>query len=365
MKIMEHEDRSMSITEQASIWMVQLTSGDATADEWHKFEAWLAEDLRHESEYHRVERIWEGLAGSDDSFEDLLVDPKNLDTASAFTSEAPTFEKQGPFPIQRALNCSQPTSKANRWIAFSLVASVIFAVTLVINRQWLKNQGFLGADMYRTGLAQVQEFSLPDGSVVTLGASSSMTVHFQHSERNVELASGQAFFQVVKNTARPFYVRAGETQVKVVGTQFDVRHGREVKVAVLKGVVEVAQLPPSVQQAAGREATIVKRLIAGQVVETQNFELLDVETVPEAHPGAWRDGRLVYINESLREVIGDANRYYDKTIVLENDELGDLKVTASFNVDQIDQMIITLSAALNLNVRSFGSKKIMLYRQSM
>lgn len=86
-------------------------------------------------------------------------------------------------------------------------------------------------------------FFLSDGSVVTLAAQSKLTYpqHFKKNKREVIL-TGQAIFEVVKDSRRPFYVFANETVTKVLGTRFEINafeKGKQITIRVITGRVSV------------------------------------------------------------------------------------------------------------------------------
>jgi ferric-dicitrate binding protein FerR (iron transport regulator) len=87
------------------------------------------------------------------------------------------------------------------------------------------------------------EVRLEDGTVITLGKNSRLSypAHFQKNKREVFL-SGEAFFDVTKDPARPFLVYANETVTKVLGTSFQIRafeNSQDVTVHVRTGRVSV------------------------------------------------------------------------------------------------------------------------------
>jgi len=101
--------------------------------------------------------------------------------------------------------------------------------------------------VFEAARGQNRRIDLADGSHVDLGGGSRLLVSLGRSERRVELASadGEAAFDVAKDPARPFVIRAGDHAITVVGTEFDVRRAAgSLMVTVRRGVVEVARLAP-------------------------------------------------------------------------------------------------------------------------
>jgi len=75
---------------------------------------------------------------------------------------------------------------------------------------------------------------------------------------------------------------------------------------------------------------------------------------------SWRDGRLVYHNARLSEVIADANRYYPGSIVLGAQHLENLQVTTSYSVDQVETMVSMLEQSLPLVVHRDSEGRILI-----
>jgi transmembrane sensor len=185
---------------------------------------------------------------------------------------------------------------------------------------------------------------------VTLGAQSRLSYTFTDAARRVTLSGGDAFFAVTKAPARPFYVIAGNVQVRVLGTQFEVRQrSDEVSVAVAEGVVEVKSA----------DNTHILRRGEG-LVASRSRTPSSVHGVDTADLGAWRTGRLVYDDVELRDVIADANRYIHDRIVIADPALAGIRVTTSFRTSQVDGMIETLESALPIEVERQRDGEILL-----
>ncbi|WP_289240927.1 FecR domain-containing protein [Delftia sp.] len=140
-----------------------------------------------------------------------------------------------------------------------------------------------------TGPGEVREAELPDGTRVTLNFSSRLQVRYYPRRRETVLDQGEAFFQVAADRSRPFTVDSGASQVRVVGTAFNVRAGPPALVVkVLEGKVE---LRPD------RHAADDRRLLlgagAGMSVDardgTQHPLAAGADTV-----GDWRSGQMVF-----------------------------------------------------------------------
>lgn len=336
-ELKEREDDRRQIEQAAAEWFARAQSEDLSEARKRELDAWLAADARHRVAYEALDLVWTDMGSS-----------RRL---SAMASKVRTGTKTSWFG---KLVPQRPAYALLGAAAALTTVAVFFLLPF-------GEPGGIVAEVHQTQVAEIRDQMLDDGSVVTIGAKSAIEVAFDETQRRVILNEGVAFFSVETDPDRPFFVLAGETVVHVVGTKFDVHRGPEgVEVTVLEGVVEVlegaARLSGTLEDAGERHL-----LSAGQkAVSSPAGDVSEVERVSAIETAAWRSGRLVYDNTSLREVIADANRYYDGHIELESGSLGDLRVSASFRSDEIDAMINTLVRGLPVEARRPSPGRIVL-----
>lgn len=196
-----------------------------------------------------------------------------------------------------------------------------------------------------TAVAEIRKLALVDGSHVTLSGQSALAVRFENGSRRVVLDHGQVFFEIAHDRQRPFTVVAGNAEIRVTGTKFDVRKvGDDVRVTVLIGRVELrkaAMLPILTSERPDRVLTAGLRseLAPGAA----HFS-------PETHTpipaGDWRSGRLFYKEAPLSEIVADLQRYSMSPIRVEDPVVARLRVTTSFRASQITPFLESLPATL-------------------
>lgn len=143
---------------------------------------------------------------------------------------------------------------------------------------------------------------LPDGTGVWLNAVSSIKfpTSFANKERNVEI-TGEAYFEVKANAASPFTVKAGETNVRVLGTHFNVMaYADEVSVntTLLEGRVKVF---------AGENASTI---MPGQQAVTAKG-MIHVADVDVEEAVAWKRGYFYFKDADVKTVMRQISRWYD------------------------------------------------------
>ena len=155
---------------------------------------------------------------------------------------------------------------------------------------------------------------LSDSTVIYLNSESTLSfpVKFQGGERKVYL-TGEAYFDVKKDTERPFVVVAGGLEVLVTGTTFGVRayeDETDIQTTLASGKVTV--------RAEGRSVKLVPNEQALFDKSTLKLMVRDVDVDLYL---AWADGRLVYDNCPLEKVLNDLGRWYNIDVFYSRDEL--------------------------------------------
>jgi len=346
---------------EASEWLVAMSDRSVSLEERSRFEAWLSTDPEHERIYQIQKTAWSTVA----RMPQLLDETSPLDASLLRHSplqpagrEITGFDRQ-PEGLAGFLE-GEKVLGAPRMKYFALAAALaLITIGLFLARNQFPF--FKTGDAFETSVAQVKDVKLSDDTLVTLGASSHIDVDFRKSERRVVLTRGEAFFEVTRDTSRPFFVTAGQTLVRVVGTKFDVHYGTEaVRVAVLEGRVEILKADDATFTTT--QKTAVKQVLtAGRAaVAEPTGEIATTDSVKTEDLGAWRHGRLVYVDTRLRDVVADINRYYNGKIDLADGSTGEMRLTTAFRVDQIDRMLEVLQRALPVDAMRTADGRIVL-----
>lgn len=157
-----------------------------------------------------------------------------------------------------------------------------------------------------TPRARQQQLMLPDGTHIWLNAASSLrfpTV-FAGNTREVEI-TGEAYFEVAKDAARPFRVRIGNSTVEVLGTHFNImayNNEPAVQTTLLEGSVKVSRDQQSIVLKPGQASS----------VSNQGLELIQHADTEMAI--AWKNGLQVFRNTALTTILRQVERWYDVTI---------------------------------------------------
>ena len=165
-----------------------------------------------------------------------------------------------------------------------------------------------------TQAGQQSKVTLPDSSIVWLNAETEVRYHPDRRERKVYL-NGEAYFEVKHSSDYPFVVETGDAKVRVLGTKFNVSHypGAEFdKISLLSGRIEMLLT--------GRKSPI--ELKPGEkVVYRPTTHVMTKMKANVQNEILWRQGILVFDNDSFNELIQKLERYYAVTFVYDKGSL--------------------------------------------
>jgi len=194
-------------------------------------------------------------------------------------------------------------------------------------------------------IGEHKTLTLADNSQLTLDTNTQLQVDWHLRSRQITLHSGRAMFHVTHQQYRPFYVQAGATQIKVVGTIFDVlRKNEQVTVTVLQGKVQVRgynQARTQYQQT---------YLTKNEQVTVNQGEISSTLTVDSALKTAWTDGKIIFERTPLNQALAEMQRYKTTPIILTNAQLANLKISGTFNTNSTDDIIQLLPNILPVKV---------------
>ena len=163
------------------------------------------------------------------------------------------------------------------------------------------------------------------------------------------LADGEAAFSVTPDATKPFVVRAGDFEVRAVGTTFNVRkRGGIIQVSVSEGKVEICRT-------GGDSTAVLATLSAGQKLDfPAGFAVSSFDSAPLAIPpdqvSEWRMRIVTYENAPVRDVIEDFNRYFDRKLFAADSEILAQQVTIRLRVDDRERALETLAGLLDARV---------------
>lgn len=300
---MTERETSRYIDETAADWIARLDRGPLSEEEAQAFEAWLSGDSRRRGALLRADAL------------SMLSE-----SAQAL---GPQFD-----PAQFAAPEAKPAPKVSRrrMLAWAGAGGAIVASIAVLGIT------APAAGAITTGLGEVRLVTLDDGSTVMLNTETSLRVRYSDSARRVELLSGEAYFTVVGDSRRPFFVDGTGTPLRATRAAFRVRklEGKPVDILVDQGDValEAARASGALVLPAQTRLVLSPSAIGGTgavpVPQPISPDLVSREL-------AWREGKIAFEGEPLDQAAAEFARYSRIRIEIRDPALGREPVAGLFS----------------------------------
>ncbi len=270
---------------------------------------------------------------------------------------------------------AEPEEKASQplyrlwWPLTGIAASLIIAsVIFSYNKSNKKNGGPVAQNTVSTRKGSKSDIQLPDGTKAWLNADSKLTYdeNFRGELREVYL-EGEAYFDVVKDKTRPFIIHTKTIDIRVLGTAFNVRayeSEKNTETALFRGSVEVTLhnnpekkivLKPNEKLMVNNKSlqfntnsdtkkTTDNNLAFNITVGKVHFQVKDSSALETL----WIKNKLVFDAESLEEVAGKIERWYNVKVVINGDEgLKSTAYSAIFENETLAQVMEALKITGN------------------
>ena len=261
-----------------------------------------------------------------------------------------------PLQLEPSIRTRKSTAPVPRWrVPFPAIAAAgLIAVALgtwfAVGR---KTEPVIAAiespRMVATGVGARDSMTLSDGTKIVLGPLSSVKVASDYgaASRHVEIR-GDAYFEVVHDGSRPFTVHIDNATIQDIGTKFAIHSDGVggIGVSVTEGSVSLAPVQlatPPVILKAGDQGTMDK---AGRVAARRGAATED--------DMAWRNGRLVFRETPLSEVVSSMRRWYGIELQLMDPSLASRHLTATFSGEPADRVLEVLRLALGADIERHG-----------
>lgn len=189
-----------------------------------------------------------------------------------------------------------------------------------------------------------QQLTLADGTIVQINAASELLfpAHFEGPSRQV-LLKGEACFNVKKDKEKPFIVRLGTLQVKVVGTLFNAKayeEENEISIALLEGRVDIY-----------KDGNRIAELLPQQLFTFRKDDSqYEVEETDLSAITDWTNGEFIFYDESIENIMQKLSRWYNVNITVD-EKIKDTRYTGRLSRKQ--PLVNTLDALRLTNELEF------------
>lgn len=240
---------------------------------------------------------------------------------------------------QVQLHASRQQSFLRRGIARFLRVAAMIVVAFGLGYFWQSERTEEPVAMQTISVpaGQCVNVTLPDGSNIWLNAQTTIQypVSFNKENRQVKL-DGEAYFDIAKDSKRPFIVNTKECSVEVLGTKFniDAYYSRDkFETVLMEGSVKVSML---------NDPTQAVSLKPNNKVYRSNGKLL-IQKVSNYERYRWKEGLICFVDEPFKVVMEDFEKFYGLTIVVNNQKVTQYLYTGKFKqTDGIDYALSLL-----------------------
>jgi transmembrane sensor len=305
-----------SIREHAAQWFLRLHAHDLSVAERFAYLQWLKASPMHIGETLQICKLYSVLYPM----------KKQL----FFTNED---DISNVIELSRENSTASTSGTRSSWHIRALAAVLAIGVTLfagsLVRRNWFP-------PTIETQASEWRSLALNDGSLVSVGPHTQLRNQFGGRQRLLELARGEALFEVAKDVSRPFVVDAELAVVRATGTRFAVsRRDLEVIVTVEEGAVLVSR---------DRTQSNPVAVTSGEQTVVGGAWPPVVEHVNATRSLAWSNRHLIFENDTIATAAAEFNRRNRVQLVVDP-ALSSQRVLGQFNADDPASFAEAIAAA--------------------
>ncbi|WP_158602613.1 FecR family protein [Proteiniphilum sp. X52] len=322
--------------------LIKYLKGTLDAESCEKVEKWVSlseENRKKLDDIYVVMFVNDRMAAKneidvDKAFRQFLRQKKRLTLSS---------RKTGTIPLWR---------KVAAVAAISVVVLLSGAFTLVTLLE-RNSQPFTVA----TQLGERAQVTLPDGSTVWLNACSKLEYRksFLSPKRKAQL-SGEAYFDVAHNRHFPFVVMNNGSEIKVLGTKFNVKCNESddhITTSLMEGSVQFTHM---------NLENSIKLKPNEKLIFDKNTHRFEVERIlSQADVIAWINGKLLFENNTLQEIARSLEKHYNVHIEFGDENAKNIRFKAEFEMADNIYQILSILELTNKFTYQINNRDIVIY----
>jgi transmembrane sensor len=313
------------IAARAAYWVARMGSDQRTRADDEALARWLDENAAHRTQFDAQKALWDQIGAlSDDPVARQILGRARKEPGGQDDAEVAA------------------ASRVSRRSLF--FGGAVAAAAAMMGAFWLA-----AGTEFSTRPGQQRNVTLADGSTVTLDTDTRIDVALDDGERRVRLRSGQAYFDVAPDKARPFRVLVEGNEIRALGTEFNVRRdGRRTEVYLAHGSVAIRKRGTEIILRPGQQA-LISPAKAPRIVTAEPDRMQ-----------SWRQGKLIFDATPLAEAVAEVNRYGGKPIRLADAATGRIKVSGVFHVGRSEAFVESVTVALPIEVERNNEQETLL-----
>lgn len=302
--------------------IARVLSGESSSDDILSLSEWLNENEKNRDEFRRLKNYWD----ADVAFKHSV--------APAFSADKLLRQ------IDLQDKCARKRQLWNRFTPLIAAVTLLFIFSTAFFLYHTNNH----AAEYYTLLTDEHKsnFTMEDGTVITLNKNSRLSYSdtYGKNSRNVKL-EGEAYFEVAKDSGKPFQVEMNGASIVVLGTHFNVKadaKADDITATLVEGSIRFEGAKQNIVMTPNQQLTFSR--------STNKVDIKHVDTDPFT---SWKDGLLKYKSIPFIKLIEELQATYKVEIRIDSGELMKPAVTVSgtFSEEQsIEQILKVISRSL-------------------
>jgi len=311
--------------------MAKYLAKECSDNERTELMSWVNENIENEILFFETQKNWEIL--------NLKNTMKEANVDNAWEKVKSRIERENELKAKTETNNVFHLSTFMKYAALGLLLIGVGFVSSRIYKNSIEKNSIIE---YLATNTDKNEVILSDGTIINLYPNSKLMYHkqFATNERKVKLV-GEAYFNVTKNPDRPFIIEVQNTEVKVLGTSFNINSNlpeQQVEVFVESGLVQVTKKN-------GQEESVL--IYPGDLVTVSKNSINQAKNT-NINIVSWKTKQIVFKEESLDNVISTLNKAYKTNITCNDTTILNLKFTTTFRNQTINSVLSVICLAFDL-----------------
>ncbi len=316
--------------------LLQYLKEELSEQEKQRVEQWLEQDSRNRDSLDELKKVWIETGK-------LKPAPVAVDTSMAWSKMSQRIdlhEKENTEQKEKGITVSIVVRYSMRIAAVLVFAFGLFKIIIQPN--------FPAEEVLLAGNNVTVSDTLPDGSFIALNSGSKLTYpdKFKKRERKVKL-EGEGFFEVDHQPKKPFVIEAGDANVRVLGTSFNVKAypNADVEVSVAEGTVQLFRI----DDITGDTSSVI--LNAGEKGWLKKASLHPMKNgILKPDAIFWLNKMLIFKKTELHKVFQILEKHYNVSINVSDSTIDSCRLTATFRNEKVGSIMDVIAATFDLDI---------------